>query len=217
MTRIPAFVGSLILLVALLFGGWYWQADEQQRFGVCTRLGFCKEPAEVLGTALLSVQEQQQLVVFSARLITALTAKDERSLLGVRLASARKTLIVPATARYALDLRQLGPDDLHWDAATSTLSITRPPMVVLGPEVDLKLAQEYVDGRLLLAFTNTAAELDRINRQQAQKKLLEAAREPALKAMAYQAADDALRRTFELPLRAAGFDAARVRIVDPTA
>lgn len=210
--RLLTLVGAIIMLGTLLLAGWYMQAGAEQRLRACIHVGICNEPAEVLGTTLLSFRKQQQLVVFSARLVTALTAVDERSVLGMKLAEARKTLIVPATVRYALDLQKLEAEDMHWNPATSTLTLNRPPLLILGPEIDIAMAQEYVDGKLLLAFTRTEAKLDQINREQARDRLLQEARQPVLLDLAHKAGDDALRRTFELPLQVAGFEAAKVEI-----
>jgi hypothetical protein len=205
MRRILALVGAVALVSAVVAGLWLWRAGPDARARACVRLGICEDTSEVLGTALASVRRQQQLVVLSARLVTALSAVDQRSLFGVGIASARKTMIVPATVRYAVDLRRLRPSDLRWDAGARTLTVRRPPLLLLGPEVDLARTREFVDGKFLLALTGTEADLDRINRSEARGRLLAEARQPALMDLAAAAADQALARTFELPLRAAGF------------
>jgi hypothetical protein len=215
MRRLLAAIGSVLLLLGVVAALFLWRASAAQRHAACVAVGICSDPAEVLATTLLSVQREQQLVVFSARLLTALTAVDERSVLGVRVGTARKTLLVPATMRYALDLHALRPADLLWDAGRRTLTVRRPALHILGPEIELDRAREFVDGRLMLALTGSERELDRINREQARARLLAEARQPELLRLAEDAADAALGRTFALPLAAAGWTDVRVEVARP--
>lgn len=215
MKRLLSLIGVLALAAMLSGGIWYLWAGPSGRQAACERLGLCPAPADVIGTALQSVQREQQLVVFSARLVTAVTARSERTLLGRPVIAAQKTLIVPGTVRYAVDLQQLGEDDLRWDGAVETLYISRPPMRLLGPEIELTRAMEYADGTWAIAMTGGAAALDKSNRDAATRRLIEEARQPALVALAQQAADDALTRTFALPLHAAGFADVKVAIAPP--
>lgn len=214
MRKFLAILGVVALVLALVAAGWLAGSSAESRMRLCARIGICQQPAEVVGTALVSVQRQQQLVVFSARLVTALTAVDRRSILGVPVAEARKTLIVPATVRYALDLASMKPADLSFDTATSTLTVKRPPLLILGPEIDIAQSQEYVDGKLLLALTDSEADLDRINREQATGTFLAQAKQPDLMKMAADSANDALQRSFLIPLRAAGMSDIKVVIKD---
>ncbi|MFA7441529.1 MAG: DUF4230 domain-containing protein [Sphingomonadaceae bacterium] len=215
MKRLLPLVGMVALLCVAIGGAWYWWAGPSGRQSACERLGLCPAPADVIGTALQSVQRQQQLVVFSARLITAVTARSERTLLGKPIITAQKTLIVPGTVRYAVDLQKLEAAHVRWDGATETLSIARPPLRLLGPEAELTQAMEYADGAWAIAMAGGAAALDKSNRDAATRRLIEEARKPALMALAQQAADDALARTFALPLHAAGFADAKVVITAP--
>lgn len=87
-------------------------------------------------SALLSVREQGRLIVFSARFASVVTASENR--LGL---TARKTLIMPATVRYGIDLSRLRRENLAWDEATKTLSVTLPPLEISRPSIDLNHVQ----------------------------------------------------------------------------
>ena len=77
--------------------------------------------------ALLSLRDQGRVVVYSGRYVANVTAKDDR--LGL---STSKTLTLPGTVRYVLDLTQLRRSDLAWDAPTRTLTVTLPPLELSG-------------------------------------------------------------------------------------
>jgi hypothetical protein len=165
--------------------------------------------AEALATAaLLSVREQGRLVPYSARFVSMASASESH--LGL---TARKTLIMPGTIRYGIDLRR---SSLAWDAATATLSVTLPPLELSGPEIDLNQVQESSEGGFVMALAGSEATLDRANRQAAQDELMRQARAAAPMSQARQAAMREVARAFALPLRAAGVDAGvAVRFVDP--
>jgi hypothetical protein len=168
--------------------------------------------AEALATAaLLSVREQGRLVPYSARFVSMASASESH--LGL---TARKTLIMPGTIRYGIDLARLRRSSLAWDAATATLSVTLPPLELSGPEIDLNQVQESSEGGFVMALAGSEATLDRANRQAAQDELMRQARAAAPMSQARQAAMREVARAFALPLRAAGVDAGvAVRFVDP--
>lgn len=214
MKRLLAISGALFLLMAAIFALWLARATPDERMQACARVGLCRQPINFVDAALVAVQRQQQLVVLAARLITVVSATDQRTVLGVPVASATKTMVVPGTARYALDLKAMQPEDLSWNAESSTLHVRRPRLLILGPEVDLARAQEFSEGKLLLALTNGGTNLDRINRRQVGQKLLAEAQRPDMVKLARTAGDEALIRTFALPLLAAGIADAKIVIGD---
>src|SRR3546814_11863767 len=79
---------------------------------------------------------QNVLVPFTARYVAVVTSTQSR--LGL---SAKKTLIMPGTVRYELDLGKLKQSDLEWDAATSALTVTLPPLRLEGPEIELEIGR----------------------------------------------------------------------------
>jgi hypothetical protein len=168
--------------------------------------------AEAIATAaLLSVRDQGRLVPFSARFVSVASASESH--LGL---TARKTLIMPGTVRYGVDLARLRRSSLAWDEASRTLTITLPPLELSGPEIDLNEVQESSEGGFVMALAGSERTLDRANRQAAQDELMRQARAPAPMQQARQAAMREVARGFALPLRAAGIEASvAVRFVDP--
>lgn len=160
------------------------------------------DPESIATASLQSVREQARLTPFVARFVSVVTSTQSRFGL-----SAQKTLILPGTVRYELDLARLQQDDIAWDAATNTLEVTLPPIELSGPDVDLNQVQEYSGGGVLLSLTNAEQRLDAANRERATQSLLQQARGPAPMRLAREAARKAVERSFAMPLRAAGIEA----------
>ncbi len=152
--------------------------------------------------SLVSVREQARLTPFSARFVAVVTSAQAR--FGLR---AQKTLIVPGTVRYEIDLAALQAGDLKWDATHKTLTVTLPPLEVSAPEIELNDLREYGEGGVLMALTNAEAQLDSTNRQRGQEELGRQAREAMPMRLAREAARRAIERSFGMPMKAAGLDA----------
>lgn len=162
------------------------------------------DPVTIATSSVEGLRKQNSLTPFSARFVAVVTSSESR-LAGVL--SAKKTLILPGTVRYIVDLSQLSRRDVRWDAAKQTLSVSIPDVKIEGPEIDLAAMREFRDGELLLAFTDAEARLDLANRDAAVAQILKQAQEDAPVEMARAAAVEAMRGNFALPLRAAGIDA----------
>jgi len=156
---------------------------------------------------LQSMRAQNRLVPFVARYVSVVSSRQER--LG-GLVSAERTLILPGDVRYELDLAKLGPDDVKWDEANKTLSVTLPEIELAGPEVDLASAREYGEGGVLSAVTDADSALDRNNRARAVADLRKQAGGAIPMRLAREAGRQAVERSFSLPLQAAGFANAKV-------
>ena len=168
------------------------------------------EPAALAGRTLLSVRDAGRIVVLTARYAAIVSAEESR--LGL---TARKTLILPGTVRYGVDLGRLKRSDLSWDEATRTLAVTLPPLEIAGPGVDVAAAREYTEGGLLMALSDAGTTLDAANRRSAELDLVRQARAPAPMALARAAAMRDVARAFALPLRAGGVEASvAVRMLD---
>ena len=168
------------------------------------------DPQAIAAAALLSVREQGRIATHSARFVAIVSAR--RSRFGL---DAERTLIVPGEARYEVDLARLSRERLAWDAATSTLTVTLPPLEVAGPMMDWAQAREQGDGGILVALTDAGREMDAANRQAAQSELVRQARDEATLRLARDAALRTVARAFAMPLRAAGIDASvAARFVD---
>src|SRR3546814_114723 len=158
----------------------------------------------IASASLQSVREQARLTPFVARFVTVVTSTESRYGL-----QAQKTLIMPGTVRYELDLARMGEQDLDWNAANSTLTVTLPAIEISGPEIDLTEVQEYSGGGVLMALSNAEQTLDMANRRRGQQSLLEQATAPVTMRMARDAAQAAVERSFAMPLRAGGAGAER--------
>jgi len=128
------------LLVGFLVGG---IAD------IGKRLFGSPDPESVVNSSLESMHAQNRLVPFVARFVSVTSSKQEKFGL-----SAERTLILPGTVRYELDMAKIERGDLAWDKATKTLSVELPEIEIAGPEVDLKAAREYGSGGILSALSD---------------------------------------------------------------
>lgn len=171
------------------------------------------DPETVASSALQSMRAQNRLVPFVARYVSVVSSRQER--LG-GLVSSERTLILPGDVRYELDLAQLGPEDVQWDASSNTLAVTLPEIEIAGPEVDLAAAREYGENGVLAAVTNADQALDRNNRARAVADLRKQAGAAVPMRLAREAGRQAVERSFALPLQAAGFDNAKVVARYPT-
>jgi len=148
------FRAAIVAVLALaLFFGWRAWTDWQRGY----------DPQTVVAASLEGLKEQNVLVPFTARYVAVVTSTQNR--LGL---SAKKTLIMPGTVRYELDLGRLKQSDLDWDGATNALTVTLPPLRLAGPEIDIDAISEYRDGEILLTLTDAEASLDAANRKAAQ-------------------------------------------------
>lgn len=192
MTRGLFRLGVLVLFAAALFLGWRAWDGWQRSF----------DPETVVAASLQGLQEQNILVPFTARYVAVVTSTQSR--LGLQ---AKKTLIMPGTVRYEVDLAKLKPADLMWDADDKTLTVTLPPLRLAGPEIDINAISEFRDGEILLALTNAEDVLDAANRLAAQAELIKQAKGTTPMRLARVAARNAIEQSFAMPLRAAGIDA----------
>ena len=202
----PLAIGAVIvaLLLGLVVGG---------ALDIGKRLFGGPDPETVASSALQSMRAQNRLVPFVARYVSVVSSRQER--LG-GLVSSERTLILPGDVRYELDLAKLGPEDVQWDASSSTLSVMLPEIEVAGPEVDLAAAREYGEGGVLSAVTDADQALDRNNRARAVADLRKQAQAAVPMRLAHEAGRQAVERSFALPLQAAGFDSAKVVARYPT-
>jgi len=207
-SRLNKTLAIAAVVVALIVGLFFGSAIDIGR-----RLFGGPNPETVASSALQSMRAQNRLVPFVARYVSVVSSRQER--LG-GLVSSERTLILPGDVRYELDLAQLGPEDVNWDAGSSTLSVTLPEIEIAGPEVDLAAAREYGENGVLSAITDADSALDRNNRARAVTDLRKQAGSPVPMRLAREAGRQAVERSFALPLQAAGFDNAKVVARYPT-
>jgi hypothetical protein len=160
------------------------------------------DPETVASASLQSVREQARLTPFAARFVAVVTSSQARFGL-----TAQKTLIMPGTVRYEINLAGLRQRDLSWNEAGKILTVRLPPLEISNPEIDLRQIREYSAGGVLMALTDAENALDSANRQRGQQELMRQARETLPMQLARDAAVRAVERSFAMPLRAAGIDA----------
>ncbi len=190
-SRLILLAAAALLLVAVWWAVAAWQGWQKGH-----------DPETVVAASLQGLQEQNVLVPFTARYVAVVTSTQNR--LGL---SAKKTLIMPGTVRYELDLGKLKQSDLDWDGAANALTVTLPPLRLAGPEIDIDAISEYRDGEILLTLTDAEQTLDAANRKAAQEELIKQARGATPMRLAQGAARTAVEQSFAMPLKAAGIDA----------
>jgi hypothetical protein len=207
-SRLNKVMAIAAVIVALVLGLFFGSAIDIGR-----RLFGGPNPETVASSALQSMRAQNRLVPFVARYVSVVSSRQERF---GGLVSSERTLILPGDVRYELDLAQLRPEDVQWDAGSSTLSVTLPEIEIAGPEVDLSAAREYGENGVLSVVTDADQALDRNNRARAVADLRKQAGSPVPMRLAREAGRQAVERSFSLPLQAAGFDGAKVVARYPT-
>lgn len=175
--------------------------------GVADRIFGGPDPKTIATSSLESMRAQNRLITFVARYVSVVSSQQER--LG-GLVSTERTLILPGNVRYEVDLSKLQPDDVRWDAGSQTLNVTIPDIEIAGPEVDLGAAREYGSGGVLATLTNAETQLDGANRARAVADLRKQAQAEVPMRLARDAARQAMERSFSMPLKAAGFQNAKV-------
>nr|WP_246352306.1 DUF4230 domain-containing protein [Sphingomonas xinjiangensis] len=181
----------------LTVGAGFWflgQSVKQQFTG--------PDPVTIAQASLQGLREQNRLSTFAARYVAVVTSKQSR--LGM---SAQKTLIMPGMVRYEVDMAKLQQKNVSWDANAKRLTVTLPPVEIVGPEIDLNAMREYDEGGLLMRFTDVEDRLDAANRKAGQAELVRQAREATPMKLAKDATRRAVERSFAMPLKAAGLNA----------
>jgi len=199
-------IGILAIGVALLLGVAVGMAT-----GIGQYLFGGPKPETIASASLQSMRAQNRLIAFVARYVSVTTSTSSRFGL-----TSKRTLILPGDVRYELDLAKLEAKDVSWDDATHTLNVRLPEIELAGPDVDLNAAQEYGEGGVLSALTNSDEALDSANRAKAVADLRKQASGPLQMRLAHQAARAAIERSFAMPLAAAGISDAKVVARFPT-
>ncbi len=162
-----------------------------------------KEEGDPVGSAMLAFEKQNSLTVFSSRFEVVAESEDRRGVMGVDLLKSRQAAIIPATVEYRLDLSSMDRDRFGWDEASDTLDVILPPLRISRPNLDEGAQKTFTEGTYV--SRDASADLARNNSLQAERKAAEFAKNPAVLAMARQAAKEAVRQNLAIPLQAAGY------------
>lgn len=195
-TRLPNGLLIVLVLVALIGGLLVWRQLAEQR----------KRDA-ALGAMVTAFQKQNSLSVFRAQ-VPVFVRNTQPRLFG--LLSTEQIGVIPATIEYRLDLSQLDEGSFRWNPQLQTMALTMPPLVVGEPVLDAQRAQ--LVNRGILVSGDAAMDLLRLNMGSARDIALKEARNPQMMALARAAAREMMTQNVTLPLRAAGYDKARVTV-----
>lgn len=198
--------GGLAIVSLFLFGGlWLVQSWIKARVD--------PDPVTIATASVAGLREQNKLSAFQASYVAVVTSTQTR--LGL---STERTLIMPGTVDYEVDLSKLGPKDVVWDSGSKTLGVTLPPVMPSAPRINVNAIKAYGRNGILGAFTDASSQLDDLNRAAGQKELTRQALQPEPMKLARDATRRAVEQSFLLPLKAAGIDAkVRVRFPDENA
>lgn len=194
--RRPNWVAIVLVAAAVVGALLLWRHFEEQR-----------EREAALGAMVSAFQKQNSLSVFRAQVPTFVHNKEER-LFG--LLTAEQVGVIPATIEYRLDLSKLEPGSFDWDEENQTMEVTIPPLTVTEPSLDAGRAQ--LVNRGVLVSGNDAMNLMRKNMGTARQAAIRESRNPQTVAMARSAAREMMTQNVTLPLRAAGYEDARVTV-----
>lgn len=189
-------LGGALALLALFAFGMLWMAQTYIKARVDP------DPVSIATASVAGLREQNRLSAFQASYVAVVTSTQTR--LGL---TAERTIVMPGTVDYSVDLSKLTRKSLRWDARTRTLGVTLPPVEVSPPRINLSAIREFGQSGILSTFTDAGAQLDAVNRERGQKELISQAMQPAPLKLAREATRRAVEQSFALPLRAAGVDA----------
>ncbi len=146
----------VIILAALIVGAGVFSACPISANGRAPR----PQPRMTVAAASLQgLREQNRLTPFAGRFVAVVTSTQTRFGL-----SARKTMIMPGTVRYEIDLARLQQRDLRWNPETKTLTVTLPPSRSPAPRSIWAGSANMIAGGVLMALTNAGQTLDATNR-----------------------------------------------------
>ena len=193
--------GGALALIALFFAGGLWVVQSY----ITARVD--PDPVTIATASIQGLREQNKLSAFQASYVAVVTSTQSRFGL-----STERTVIMPGTVDYEVDLSKLTRRDVVWDAKSKTLGVTLPQPMPSAPRININAIKTYGRDGVLGTFTDVGSQLDNTNRVAAQKELASQALQPEPMKMARDATRRAVEQSFALPLKAAGLDATvRVR------
>jgi len=193
--------GGALALIALFFAGGLWVVQSY----ITARVD--PDPVTIATASIQGLREQNKLSAFQASYVAVVTSTQSRFGL-----STERTVIMPGTVDYEVDLSKLTRRDVVWDAKSKTLGVTLPQPMPSAPRININAIKTYGRDGVLGTFTDVGSQLDNTNRVAAQKELASQALQPEPMKLARDATRRAVEQSFALPLKAAGLDATvRVR------
>ena len=195
LARVQA-VPWLLFVVVLALAVWFaWKAFGPERLG------------DPLATSLVALEKQDKLTVFSAQLSPVVASEDSRLFGAIK---SRQVAVIPARVDYSLDLAKMDKSRLAWNAATHTMDVQLPALLVGRPNLDEARAQYLREG---MWITNNAQDrLTRNNTRLAEQQAVQQAANPVLVGLARTAAREAIGQNLSIPLQVAGYGDVKVNV-----
>ena len=195
LARVQA-VPWLLFVVVLALAVWFaWKAFGPERLG------------DPLATSLVALEKQDKLTVFSAQLSPVVASEDSRLFGAIK---SRQVAVIPARVDYSLDLSKMDKSRLAWNAATHTMDVQLPALLVGRPNLDEARAQYLREG---MWITNNAQDrLTRNNTRLAEQQAVQQAANPVLVGLARTAAREAIGQNLSIPLQVAGYGDVKVNV-----
>jgi hypothetical protein len=186
----------LLFIVVLALAVWLaWKAFGPEDLG------------DPLATSLTALEKQNKLTVFSAQLSPVVASEDSRLFGAIR---SRQVAVIPARVDYTIDLSKMDRGRLAWNAATQTMDVQLPALIVGKPNLDEARAQYLREG---IWITNTAQDrLTRNNTRLAEQQAVQQAANPVLVGLARTAAREAIAQNLAIPLQVAGYGEVKVNV-----
>jgi hypothetical protein len=186
----------LLFIVVLALAVWFaWKAFGPEDLG------------DPLATSLTALEKQNKLTVFSAQLSPVVASEDSRLFGAIR---SRQVAVIPARVDYTIDLSKMDRGRLAWNAATQTMDVQLPALIVGKPNLDEARAQYLREG---IWITNTAQDrLTRNNTRLAEQQAVQQAANPVLVGLARTAAREAIAQNLAIPLQVAGYGEVKVNV-----
>jgi len=195
MKTIIGLVVVILVVFGIAFGGaYYFQKGVEDKMD--------GKVDSIATASLQGLREQARMTAFMASFVAVVTSTQER--MGLK---AEKTMIMPGTVRYEIDLNKLQQKDVKWDKDSNVLTINLPPLILAGPDVDIDGIKQYDGGGILISLTDAGETLDEANRKRGQEELLKQAKGEVPMRLAQDATKSAIERSFAMPLKAAGVKA----------
>ena len=185
----PLFTLPAVAALGLLaLGGWY------------AIRSLAPDHGDPVAASLLAFEKQNRLTVFSAQLALVSASQDERAF---GMLKSKQVAVIPARVDYTIDLSAVDKSRVKWDAGHDRLDVTLPPLQVSRPNLDEAHAQYLREGVWITG--DAQAKLTRDNTLVAEKQAANQAQNPALLALARNAAKDAIRQNLAIPLQVSGY------------
>ena len=101
------------------------------------------EMGDPIATGLAALEEQNELVVFSAEMAPVVSSRDSR-LFGAL--ESRQIAVIPARVEYRVDMGAIDASRMGWDGESETLSVRLPPLDIGKINLDEGRAQYLREG-----------------------------------------------------------------------